>query len=75
VEKKHLNFVENIECYHQTLIYLKEQYRKNDETFVKVTKQNSNHTHLACILATSRVTKMEAKLVRMQAEYHGDGRF
>jgi hypothetical protein len=45
--------MENIECYHQMLIDMKEHYQKNVETFVKTTQWNSNHIHLACILATS----------------------
>jgi len=48
-----LNFVENIECYHQMLIDMKEEYGRNVETFVKATKWNLIHMHLACILATS----------------------
>jgi mevalonate pyrophosphate decarboxylase len=67
--------MENIECYHQTLIDMKKYYRKDVETFVKAIEQNSNHMHLACILATSQATQMEAKLLRMQAEHHEDGRF
>ncbi len=51
--KKCLNFVEDIERYHQTLIDMKEQYQRNVEAFVKATKHNLNHMHLACILATS----------------------
>jgi hypothetical protein len=54
---------------------MKEQYRRNDEMFVKVIKRNSNHMHLACILATSQATQMEVKLVRMQVKYREDGRF
>jgi putative ubiquitin-RnfH superfamily antitoxin RatB of RatAB toxin-antitoxin module len=38
VENEHLNSVEDIELYHQTLIDMKEQYRKDVETFVKATK-------------------------------------
>jgi hypothetical protein len=38
VEKKHLNFMEDIERYHQTLIDMKEQYQRDVEVFVKVTK-------------------------------------
>jgi hypothetical protein len=53
VGKKCLNFVEDIERYHQTLIDMKEQYQRNVEAFVKATKHNLNHMHLACILATS----------------------
>jgi hypothetical protein len=70
-----LNSVEDIECYHKTLIDMKEQYQKDVETFVKVTKRNLNHMHFAYILATSQATQMEAKLVKMQAKYCGDGRF
>jgi putative ubiquitin-RnfH superfamily antitoxin RatB of RatAB toxin-antitoxin module len=65
VEKKHLNSMENIECYHQTLIDMKEYYRKDVETFVKATERNLNHMHLACILAISQATQMEAELIRM----------
>ncbi len=43
--------------------------------FVKVTKRNLNHMHFAYILATSQARPMEAKLVKMQAEYREDGRF
>jgi hypothetical protein len=57
--------MENIECYHQTLIDMKEQYQKDAEMFVKVTKQNLNHMYFACILATSQATQMEAKLIKM----------
>jgi hypothetical protein len=67
--------MENIECYHQTLIDMKEQYQKDAEMFVKVTKRNLNHMYFACILATSQATQMEAKLIKMQAEYCEDGRF
>jgi hypothetical protein len=70
-----MNSPEDIEHYHQTLIDMKEQYRKNDGTFVKVTKRNSNHVHLACTLATSLATQMEMKLVKMQVKYREDGRF
>jgi hypothetical protein len=52
-ENEHINFVENIERYHQTLINMKEQYQRDVKTFVNVTKQNLNHMHFACILATS----------------------
>jgi hypothetical protein len=31
--------------------------------------------YFACILATSQATQMEAKLIKMQAEYCEDGRF
>jgi hypothetical protein len=51
VEKECPNSVEDIECYHQTLIDMKEQYQRDVEMFIKVTKQNSNHMHLASILA------------------------
>ncbi len=54
---------------------MKELYQKVVEVFVKVTKQNSNHMHLACILTTSQATQMKAKRVRMQAQYHEDERF
>ncbi len=54
---------------------MKEQYQINVEAFVEVTKQNSNHTHLACILVASQATQMEVELVRTQAEYCEDGRF
>jgi len=74
-KKQHLNSMEDIECYHQTFIDMKEQYQRDVEVFVKVTKWNSNHMHLACILIASRTMQMEAKLVRMQAKYHEDERF
>jgi hypothetical protein len=57
------------------LIDMKKQDQKYVEVFVKVTKRNSNHMHLACILATSQTMDMEAELVREQAKYHEDGRF
>jgi hypothetical protein len=64
-KKKCLNSVEDIECYHQTLIDMKEQYPKDNETFVKETKWMSNHMHLAYTFVTFRTMQMEAKLVRM----------
>jgi len=42
--------MENIEHHHQMLIDMKEQYQRDVEAFVKATKQNSNHMHLARIL-------------------------
>jgi hypothetical protein len=42
---------------------------------MKVAKWNLNHMHLACILATFQATQMEVEFIRMQAEYHEDGRF
>jgi hypothetical protein len=41
--------MEDIERYHQTLIDMKEQYQRDVEVFVKATKRNLNHMHLACI--------------------------
>jgi menaquinone-dependent protoporphyrinogen IX oxidase len=60
--------VKDIEHYHQTLINIKEQYQKNVKMFVKTTKQNLNHMHLACILVAFQTIQMEAKLVRLQAD-------
>ncbi len=37
-EKEHLNFMEDIECYHQMLIDMNKSYWRGIETFVKVTK-------------------------------------
>jgi hypothetical protein len=54
---------------------MKEQYQKDVETFMKTTKQNLNHMHLACILVAFQTMQMEAKLVRLQAKYCEDGRF
>jgi hypothetical protein len=42
---------------------------------MKETKQNLNHMHFACILATFRTTQMKAKLITMQVEYREDGTF
>jgi hypothetical protein len=56
VKKERLNFVEAIECYHQMLIDMKEKYWRDGEMFMKVTKHNSNHMHLVCILTTSQAT-------------------
>jgi Mg2+ and Co2+ transporter CorA len=36
-KKECLNSVEDIKCYHQTLIDMKEHYRRDVEAFVKVT--------------------------------------
>lgn len=54
-KKKHLNFMEDVKHYNQTLIDMKKQ--------------------LACILGASQATQMEAKLVRIQVEYHDNWRF
>jgi menaquinone-dependent protoporphyrinogen IX oxidase len=59
--------VEDIEHYHQIFIDMKEQYQKNVKTFVKTTKQNLNHMHLAYFLVAFQTIQMEAKLVRLQA--------
>ncbi len=75
MEKEHLNSVEDIEHYHQTFIDMKEQYQRDVEVFMKVTKHNLNHMHLACILTASRAMQMEAKLVKMQIQYYEDERF
>jgi predicted protein tyrosine phosphatase len=52
VEKECLNSMEDIEHCHQTMFDMKEQHRRNVIAFVKATQPNSNHMHLACILAT-----------------------
>jgi hypothetical protein len=44
--------VENIECYNQTLIDVKEQYRKDVETFTKMTQLATNYMQL--ILGASK---------------------
>jgi hypothetical protein len=54
---------------------MKKIYQINVKAFVKATKQNSNHMHLACILVASWTPQMEVELVKMQAEYYEDGRF
>jgi hypothetical protein len=65
VKKEHLDSIEDIECYHQMLINMKEQYWKDVEVFMKASQQNSNHMHLACILVTSRAMEMGVELVKM----------
>jgi hypothetical protein len=52
-KKDCLNSMEDIEHYHQMLIDMKEQYQRDVEAFVKATKHNSNHMHLAHILVAS----------------------
>jgi hypothetical protein len=54
---------------------MKEQYQKDVETLVKITKQNLNHMHLVYILVAFRAMQVEAKIVRLQAKHHEDGRF
>jgi hypothetical protein len=54
------------------LIDMNESYQRDAKTFLKVTKWNSNHMHLACILATSQAMQMKMELIRIQAIYHED---
>ncbi len=49
-KKESLNSMEDTECYNQTLIDMKEQYRKDIEMFMKETLLNSNNMqNFACI--------------------------
>ncbi len=74
-KQKCLNSMEDIKRYHQTLIDMQEQYRRDVEAFVKVTQRNLSNMQLACILATFRAMQMEAEFIKMQVGYYEDGRF
>ncbi len=53
MKKEHLNSMEDVEHYNQTLIDMNEQYWKDVEALAKVTQQASNNMQLACILGAS----------------------
>lgn len=70
-----LNSMEDVKCYHQTLIDMKVQYWKDVKMFAKATQLTSNKMQLTCILYASWATHMEAKLMRIWAKYHDDQKF
>ncbi len=52
-KKEHLNSMEDVKHYNQTLIDMNEQYWKDLEAFAKVTQLASNNMQLACVLGAS----------------------
>jgi len=67
--------MKDVECYNQNLIDMKEQYQKDVKTFMKVTLWNSNNMQLASILDAYQVMMIKKELVRIQMEYHENGKF